>query len=166
MLDMQRRNGLQFAIIFIAVRAHISWANGLNHSKNSLLPMPVDLRQAAQAAALKAEPLILMLSLPGCPWCELLRRNYLLPMRGEGAAVYECMVNDSTARLRDAQGRLTSPQALAHAWKITITPTVVFLNAQGQEIAPRIEGVASADFIGAVLDERLALARAKIKAAS
>ena len=139
-------------------------ATSQNRSKNSLLPLPIDLAQVSRAAAQGGQPLVLMVSLPGCPWCELLRRNYLTPLRAEGLPAFEFMVNDRSNALRDFQGKNTLPAALASQWKVSITPTLLFFNAQGQEIAPRIEGVASADFIGAVIDERLASARERILA--
>jgi thioredoxin-related protein len=103
--------------------------------------------------------LVLMVSLPGCPWCELLRRNYLTPLRSEGLAAFEFMIGERSLRLTDFQGQSTTPAAWSEAMKIKITPTVLFFNAQGQEVAPRIEGVASADFIGGVLEERLLTAK-------
>jgi thioredoxin-related protein len=127
--------------------------------------MPSDLAQAARAAVRDGQPLVLMVSLPGCPWCELLRRNYLTPLRAEGLPAFEFMVNDRSSALRDFQGKNLSPEALARQWSVSITPSLLFFNAQGQEIAPRIEGVASADFVGAVIDERLAHARQSLKAA-
>jgi thioredoxin-related protein len=103
------QNLMQNAIISIAVCAHSMPARAQKTSKTALLPSPSDLRQVAVQAGTRGEPLVLMVSLPGCPWCELLRRNYLAPMRSEG--------------------------------------------------------VASADFIGAILDERLATARDRLKTA-
>lgn len=109
--------------------------------------------------------MVLMVSLPGCPWCELLRRNYLIPMQNEGVAAYEFMINERNRTLADFKAQRTTPAAFCTALKVTNTPTVLFFNTQGQEIAQRIEGVASADFIGVILDERLATARERIKAA-
>ena len=152
------------AIILIAFSAYSMPATSQNRSKNSLLPLPIDLAQVSRAAAQGGQPLVLMVSLPGCPWCELLRRNYLTPLRAEGLPAFEFMVNDRSNAVRDFQGKNTLPAALASQWKVSITPTLLFFNAQGQEIAPRIEGVASADFIGAVIDERLASARERILA--
>jgi thioredoxin-related protein len=134
-------------------------------SKTALLPSPADLRLAAQQASSRGEPLVLMVSLPGCPWCELLRRNYLTPMRAEGVAAFEFMITERSQRIADFKGQSITPAAWSEAMKIKITPTLLFFNAQGQEIAPRIEGVASADFVGAIIDERLATAREIIKAA-
>jgi thioredoxin-related protein len=126
--------------------------------------MPGDLAQTARAAAQGNQPLVIMVSLPGCPWCELLRRNYLTPLRAEGVAAFELMINERSQRITDFTGQPITPAAWSEAMKVKITPTLFFLNAQGQQIAPRIEGVASADFIGAILDERLAMARERIKA--
>ena len=161
---MTRRQHLINAIISIAFSAYSMPATSQNRSKNSLLPLPIDLAQVSRAAAQGGQPLVLMVSLPGCPWCELLRRNYLTPLRAQGLPAFEFMVNDRSNALRDFQGKNTLPAALASQWKVSITPTLLFFNAQGQEIAPRIEGVASADFIGAVIDERLASARERILA--
>ena len=161
---MTRRQHLINAIISIAFSAYSMPATSQNRSKNSLLPLPIDLAQVSRAAAQGGQPLVLMVSLPGCPWCELLRRNYLTPLRAQGLPAFEFMVNDRSNALRDFQGKNTLPAALASQWKVSITPTLLFFNAQGQEIAPRIEGVASADFVGAVIDERLASARERILA--
>lgn len=124
------------------------------------------MRQAAAQANARGEPMVLMVSLPGCPWCELLRRNYLGPMQSEGVAAYELMINERSRALQDFKAQRVTPAAWSAAFKITNTPTLLFFNREGQEIAQRIEGVASADFIGAILDERLATAREHVKAAA
>lgn len=159
-----RRIFIQSAIISIALTAISMSVFGQNRSQAKLLPFPSDLAAAAQQAARANEPLVLMASLPGCPWCELLRRNYLGPMRSEGVVAYEFMVSERGRTLQNFQAQRITPAALSSDLKITITPTLLFLGRDGQEIAPRIEGVASADFIGALLDERLSIARERLKA--
>lgn len=165
-----RRAFLHNATISIALGAYSMPAtaqNSLqNRSNDALLPWPDDLRQAAAQANALGSPLVLMVSLPGCPWCELLRRNYLRPMQSEGVAAYEFMINERSRTLKDFKAERTTPAALSAALKIAITPTLLFFDSQGTEIAPRIEGVASADFIGAMLDERISVARERMKAAN
>jgi thioredoxin-related protein len=152
------------AISLVALSAYFLPAIAQNSSKTALLPWPADLKQLATAAHERGSPLVLMVSLPGCPWCELLRRNYLGPMQSEGVASYEFMINERSRTLQDFKAQRITPAALSAALKITNTPTLLFFNREGQEIAPRIEGVASADFIGSILDERLATARQHLKA--
>ena len=44
------------------------------------LTMVEDLRSEASQAQQAGKPLVLMFSLPECPYCKVVRRNYLLPM--------------------------------------------------------------------------------------
>ncbi len=128
-------------------------------AKETFLPTPASLRDAALVAQSKGEPLVLLVSLPGCVWCELLRRNYLAPLRSEGVQAFQITVNDKKQAVGNFQGQPSNGAEIASAYQAKYTPTLMFLNARGQEIAQRIEGVASADLIGALIDARLAAAR-------
>jgi len=129
-------------------------------AKDTALPVPVSLPGAAQTAAAKREPLVLLVSLPGCPYCEVVRRNYLLPARNEaGLQAWQLNITDRTTPLVGFDGKATTAAAQIAEWKAGFTPTVLFLGPVGQEIAERLVGLASLDFYGAYLDERLATAR-------
>lgn len=131
-------------------------------TKETFLPTPASLRQAALKAQSQGEPLVLLVSLPGCVWCELLRRNYLAPMRNEGVQAFQITVNDTKQTVENFQGQPSHGAAIAAAYQAKLTPTLMFFNAQGQETAKRIEGVASVDLIGALIDVRLATARQSV----
>ncbi len=127
------------------------------------LPVPASLRAAAQAAALQGEPLVVMTTLPGCPYCDLVRNHYLLPLRREGKVqAVQLDIRDRTGNLQDFKGQTTTPAAQARAWKARFAPTVLFLGPEGQELAERLVGVAVPDFYGEYLDARLAEARRKL----
>lgn len=149
---------LLIAISTVSIRAQAQ-----NSQKKELLPWPEHLGALAAQAQRQGQPLVLMVSLPGCPWCELLRRNYLIPMRKEGLHAFEFMINERRLHIVDFQAQRVTPSAFSERLKVSMTPTVLFLNAQGQEIAARIEGVASADMIGSILDDRLATARQRVQ---
>ncbi len=127
---------------------------------DTALPVPASLPGAAQTAAAKKEPLVLLISLPGCPYCELVRRNYLLPAQRTGSLqAWQLNITDSSTPLVGFDGKLTTAAAQVAAWKAGFTPTVLFLGAAGQDLAERLVGLASPDFYGAYFDERLATAR-------
>ncbi len=127
---------------------------------DTALPVPASLPGVAQTAAAKKEPLVLLMSLPGCPYCELVRRNYLLPaQRSGGLQAWQLNITDSSTPLVGFDGKLTTAAAQVAAWKAGFTPTVLFLGAAGQDLAERLVGLASLDFYGAYLDARLASAR-------
>ena len=133
---------------------------GVALAKDTALPIPVSLPGAAQTAAAKKEPLVILVSLPGCPYCEVVRRNYLLPaQRDAGLQAWQLNISDRTTPLVGFDGKATTAAAQVALWKAGFTPTVLFLGPQGQEIAERLVGLGSNDFYGAYLDERLATAR-------
>ena len=127
------------------------------------LPTPASLRGAAVAAAARGEPLVVMTTLKGCVYCELVRNNYLAPMRREGLVVaVQLDVQDRQSTLQGFAGDTTTPADQARAWKARFTPTVMFFGPGGQELAERLVGVAVPDFYGEYLDARLAEARRKL----
>lgn len=128
------------------------------------LPTPASLRGAAQTAVARGEPLVVMTTLTGCPYCDLVRNHHLLPMLKQGR-VYAIQIDirDRRTALQDFNGTLTTPADQARAWSARFAPTVLFLGLQGQELAERLVGVAVPDFYGDYLDERLQQARARLR---
>lgn len=128
------------------------------------LPTPASLRGAAQAAAARGEPLVVMTTLKGCVYCELVRNNYLAPMRRDGELVaVQIDVQDRRSNLQGFAGDMTTPADQARAWKARFTPTVMFFGPDGQELAERLVGIAVPDFFGEYLNARLVEARGKLK---
>ncbi len=127
------------------------------------LPVPASLQTVAQAAVAQKEPLVVMVTLAGCAFCEVVRNHYLGPMlqRGEIHAVQIDMLDRRTPLL-DLQGRSTTGYDQARAWRVRVAPTVLFLDERGRELAERLEGIGVADFYGPYLDERLRTARAQL----
>ena len=134
----------------------VTWA----HAKDTALPVPASLPQAALAAKGKGEPLVMLISLPGCVYCEMVRRSYLLPARrDDDLQAWQLDVSNKTTPLIGFNGQPTTAALQAKAWKATCTPTVLFVGNQGQELAERLVGIAVPDFYGAYLEQRLATAR-------
>lgn len=129
---------------------------------NTALPVPDSLQRVALAASRLREPLVLLVSLPGCPYCELVRRNYLLAQRAEGLPVWQIDVTDKRTQILDFAGEPANGAVLARRWKATFTPTVLFFDRMGEEVAPRLVGIAVPDFYGAYLQDAWTQARKKL----
>ncbi len=128
------------------------------------LPSPASLRGAALAAAARGEPLVVMTTLPGCPYCDLVRNHHLLPMRKAGQVhAVQLNIRDRSSNLQGFHGDTTTPAEQAKAWKARFAPTVLFFGPDGQELTERLVGVAVPDFYGEYLDVRLTEARRKLK---
>ncbi len=133
-----------------------------------------DLAALARRAMAAGQPLVVMFSLPGCPWCNALRREHIAPLRANQEALGlwvleldlldprawpETPANADRTALPDPPWLGTgSPRELGKRLGIRLAPTVVFLGPAG-ELAERLVGYGSPDFFGAYLEQGIAAAR-------
>ncbi len=135
-------------------------------AQSSLTPardLPADAKQVASSGV----PLIVLVSLPGCPHCEIVRRSHLLPLLREGRAPLKPLVRQIEMNgrdvLRDFDGRMTTHGAFASRHKIRIAPVVLFFDAAGQLVAEPLVGAMIPDFYGAYFDAALTEATLKVR---
>ena len=119
-----------------------------------LLPRPASLATELQRAMGARKALVVMVSLDGCAWCRLVRESYLVPLRAGGQPVVQIEL-DGAMPLQDLAGRASTHAQVVRAFDVRLAPTVLFLGRGGAEAAPRLAGVASPDFYGAYLQERV-----------
>ncbi len=132
---------------------------GLARADNGTLPLATSLPRHLASALGRGDPLVVMVSLPGCPFCKVARENYLAPLlRDQQLPIVQV---DMQARLSlvGFQGDSTSHDAQIQAWGVNVAPTVLFFGRGGTEVARRMVGGMLTDFYGAYLDQRLATAR-------
>lgn len=153
---LTRRNCLGLALLWGAVRIASAAPVGLPRAKS--------LSDELALALKNRHPLVVMVSLDGCPYCKLVRENYLNSLlREQGLPVVQVDMQSSVA-LQDFKGETLTHDTLIHAWNIRSAPVVLFFGPGAVEVAPRLEGVSSPDYYGAFLDQRLEQAQAAIKA--
>lgn len=122
------------------------------------LPLSASLQDELARALAGGQPLVVLVSLKGCHWCDEVRNNYLAPMHADqGLPVVQLDMRSSHAT-RTLQGQPVTHDALVRAWEVTVAPTVLFLGRGGKEVADRLAGSAP-DFYHAYLQRRLELAR-------
>ena len=153
-LSLSRRQGLR-ALALLGLGA-----SGVAPARvaGKTLPLSASLPDELARALKARQPLVVMVSLHRCPWCEEVRNNYLAPMRAQERLPVVQVDMLSPRQTRDLQGAPTTHEALVRAWDVKAAPTVLFLGPQGKEVADRLVG-GSPDFYSAYLDRRLALAR-------
>lgn len=130
---------------------------------NSLLPSAVSLPDDLVQALKKGNPLLVMVSLEGCPICKIVREHYLAPMREQQGLPVVQVDMRSSQTIKDFGGLMLTQDALIRKWRIKVAPTVVFFGRGGVEIAERLVGGYIPEFYGAYLDERLRSARAALR---
>jgi thioredoxin-related protein len=122
------------------------------------------LRAAARQARL---PILLVVSQSDCPYCELLSREILRPMILSGEYEQRVLIRelsiDRGADVRDFDGALVAPGLLAERYGAKLTPTLLFLDDRGTQIAGRIRGINTVEFFGYYLDRAIDEALAHVR---
>ena len=122
------------------------------------LPAAQSLLDEINKASKSKDPLIVMVSLAGCPYCKMARESYLGPMHKQGFPIVQVDMR-SDFPVRGLTGQLQTHDQLVKQWRVSIAPTLIFLGPRGQELVDRMEGGYVPDFYGAYLEERIANAR-------
>jgi len=125
------------------------------------LPQATDLQALGEQARSRNLPLLVMFSSAHCPYCMVVREEFLKPMLRSGDytdKVIMVEVEADETPITDFDGQTRSALDVAQRYDATLSPTVVFLDPQGNELAPRLVGITTVDFYGGELDEAIDLA--------
>jgi thioredoxin-related protein len=139
------------------------------------LERPASHEAVLREAARDRTVVVALFSLPGCPFCEAIRRDQLRHLAREQAAQRVRVVEYDLTDRRPFAGTAArspapvspapvSPAALAASLDVRLAPTVAFIGPDGKEIAERLVGYSSPDFYGAYLEQRIAQARERLGA--
>ncbi|MFZ1389391.1 MAG: thioredoxin fold domain-containing protein [Thiolinea sp.] len=94
-----------------------------------------------------------------CGYCRQLEKDYLKPMATNSSYTTRILIRTvditGTQDLIDFNGNTLSPSDFAKNYQANITPTLVFLDKQGKEIAERLVGYNSPDYYGVDLDKSI-----------
>jgi len=130
------------------------------------VPLAQDLSKAGHQAEQRCAPVLLEFAAVHCTYCILLEREILGPTLLDqdysGRVVMRKLLIDNSRTLRDFDRKTTNAASIAGYYKVWVTPTVLFVDSHGEEIAKRLVGVASLDFYGGYLDAALVQSRNRL----
>ena len=125
-----------------------------------------DLRDEALAARANNLVLVLEFSSEYCSFCRKLEDLFLLPMQRNAEYDTKILIRsvslDSFETLVDFDGRSLSTSEFASRYEVSLTPTLLFLNADGRELSEKLVGIWSEDFYGGFIDNRIDEARERL----
>lgn len=110
--------------------------------------------------ALNSNKIIMLeMSASYCGYCETLEEEIIKPMLRSGDYTDSVLIRrlqiDSTARLKDTSGIQLSPAEIAEKFDVSLTPTLLFLDGNGNEVSKKILGVYSLDYYGSYVDQAI-----------
>jgi thioredoxin-related protein len=121
----------------------------------SNLPPSRSLQDELHQSVSRRHPLVVMVSLDGCPFCKVVRERYLQPLVKEQGLQIVQIDMQSPAETRDFHGTQVTHGQLVKTWGIRVAPTVLFWGPGGIYLE---------DFYQAYLQDRLDHARARVAA--
>lgn len=152
------------AIIAIQLLAY-AFAAAADTSLPPARDLIVDARDAGQSGI----PLIVLVSLAGCPHCEVVRRSHLLPMLRDNATTAKTAIRqvelNGRELLRNFDGKEITHAEFARRHKVKIAPVVFFFDGRGALLTEPLVGSTIPDFYGAYFDAAFNEAKAKLRAA-
>jgi thioredoxin-related protein len=102
--------------------------------------------------------IMLEMSASYCGYCETLEENIIKPMLRSGDYEHVLIRKldiDSHFTINAPDGSRTTPAQFAIQRNVSLTPTILFLDSQGNEVSERILGVNTLELYGGYVDEAL-----------
>jgi len=125
-----------------------------------------DLRAESMLMKQKGLILVIEFSADDCAYCRKLEEMFLLPMQRNAAYDDKILLREVSLSDFDSlinfDGRSVSTAEFAAQYNVALTPTLVFLNADGEEMSEKLVGIWSEDFFGGFIDDRIDEARDKL----
>lgn len=120
-----------------------------------------DLRQQSSH-----QVLLLLVSQPGCGYCDQVKEEVILPMIKSGLYVPHTLIQqiviNNGEQLIDYQGQRISATDFARRYDAWATPTLLFLDHKGRELAPKMIGFNTPEYYGYYVDRSLEQARGQL----
>ncbi len=129
------------------------------------LPMAENLQADAQQAAVDKKPIVLFFTLPNCSYCRIVRYDYFLPLLKQRAGNNQPIIREISVtgqnRVTLFDGQRVTETELAERYKVQMTPSVLFVNHEGEVVGNSILGGDHTNYI-ALFDKSLAEASTKM----
>lgn len=130
------------------------------------VPLGENLQADGRLSARNDRPIVLVFSARNCSYCELLEANILRPNIISGyyddQIIMRKLMLDNALPIRDFDGQRRAASALSSRYQVHVTPTVLFVDAQGNELAPRLVGINTVEMYGGYFDDAIQEARRKL----
>lgn len=142
-------------------------AAGAYSAETVEVPTTTDLQAVGALAEERQLPVLLVFTASHCGYCELLEEEILRPMVLSGDYRDRVIIRKiqlDGGSLRDFQGRTVAADRYATRHNVFVTPTMVFVDASGRELAERLVGINTVEMFAGLVDAAIDEARDNLAA--
>jgi thioredoxin-related protein len=120
------------------------------------IPLATDLQADGRHAREAGLPILLTFSAIVCEYCRQLEDEFLRPMLISGDYTDKTLIRrlllDNGSRVIDFAGERIATTQLSDRYRVYVTPTILFLDGNGNELAERMVGINTPEMYGGYLD--------------
>ncbi|WP_456380020.1 thioredoxin family protein [Thiolapillus sp.] len=118
-----------------------------------------DFPAAARLASREGRVIMLLVSQEDCPYCHLIKEDVIRPMILGGDFKDEILIRelfiDEGEIIIDFQGMEREAADFAHDYGVFVTPTLLFLGADGGELVKKMVGINTVEMYWYYLSESI-----------
>lgn len=159
--ELYAKSGFEAKLImkFLVTCWVIFFSLNCTASETSLVIEENDFQQLSSEMKEKSLGVVLMFHAEHCPYCALMENDILSPMVKSGEYEDKVLIRklqfDEARDIKDFMGKVVEPSDLGAKYNITVTPTLVFLDSEGNEKAKKMIGINTVEYFGAYLDSEI-----------
>lgn len=120
------------------------------------VPVATDLQRDGAQALQQHLPILLAFSADECSYCEMLEEDFLEPMLLGGdyrdKIIILKLILDNGSSVINFNGKVIDATRLSDHYRVFVTPTILFVDANGNELAERMVGINTPELYGGYLD--------------
>lgn len=133
------------------------WAGLAGLQAGTEVPVSDNLHVDASQATRDKLPIMLVFTGAVCSYCDLLEEEIIKPMLLGGEYTDKVnirkLVVDNGSRVTDFSGQRLDTADLAHEYGVFVTPTILFVDSSGYQLAERMVGINTIEMFGGYLDQ-------------
>jgi thioredoxin-related protein len=156
-------------LIIVSVLVFLISHAGADDTAEMEVPEATDLALLSLQSSQQNVPILIMYAAEYCEYCERLEAEVLGPMYESGQYLDQVIIRkvmiDGTDDIRDFNGDPIDAAKFADQRGIEVTPTVQFVDAKGNELAPEMVGYNTPDLYAGYVDNAISKSRAAILSA-
>ena len=123
------------------------------------LPTVTDWKSLSARAESEGKPVVIMVDQDHCPYCRRVEAEFFASIFAEGVlpeiALFGKISIDEGERIRDENGEIVGTRDFLGSYDTGLTPTVLFLDHNKNEVAEKIVGMLTPDFYGFYLEQAI-----------
>ena len=153
-------------LIIVSLFSFLAAHAGSEESPENI-PIATDLSVLALQSNQSEVPILIMYAAEHCEYCERLEDDLLGPMHVSGQysnrVIIRKVMIDSYESIKDFKGGSIDAEDFAFTRGVEVTPTLRFVDAEGNQLAPEMIGYNTPEMYAAYIENAIESSRRAIK---